>query len=368
MQQPLTIDADRLLDATPDAILLVNDEGIIGLINKKAESIFGYQRHEIIGKEIEILIPAALHHKHKAVRDRYGKSPHNRPMGVGLELYAVDRNERKFPVEISLSPYTEGDHVFTIAIIRDVTQARYAEQELRKRAKEVERSNKDLEQFAMIAAHDLQAPMRQLISYCQVLNEECGDALGENGRAYTNIIRSASERMQEQISGLLEYSRVGSEGNIISKIDLSAVLKKVLSNLELEIDATKAVIEIPQQLPTISGNMRNFIQIFQNLIGNAIKYRQPNINPHVIIRATRTDSSWQFAVEDNGIGIPAGEHEQIFEIFQRSSNHQGRDGLGIGLAICKKIIERLEGQIWVDNEFQHGAKICFSLPARRSVD
>jgi PAS domain S-box-containing protein len=348
--------------------LLVDHTGKICLINKRAEILFAYSRDELVGKEIEVLIPTTLSRKHREVRDQFSKNPHARPMGIGQGLFAVDRNGRKFPVEISLSPYTEANQIFTIAIVRDVTQARYAERELRKRAREIERSNKDLEQFAMIASHDLQAPLQQLISYCHVLEEECGAALGEAGQGYAKIIITASERMQEQITGLLEYSRVGASDQKLASVDLAIVLERACANLEIEVERTKAKINISDDLPTLMGDSGNFTQIFQNLLSNAIKYHRPNQAPEISVEVSRDDQFWHFSVADNGIGILPDEFDNVFEIFHRSANHPENPGLGIGLAICKKIIERLEGRIWVDPGYQSGTKICFTLPARRMMD
>ncbi len=220
------------------------------------------------------------------------------------------------------------------------------------RERELEATIEDLEQFAYVASHDLQEPLRMVGSYVQLLERQLGDDLDEDSEVYMGYIREGVGRMKQLIDDLLAYSRVGTAGTALQPTELQAALDDALTNLEVRIDETDA--EITQdRVPAVLGDRSQLTQLFQNLISNALKFQPREQQPRVHIGAERAeDGAWTISVADNGIGIDEDQRERIFVIFQRSQARDAYPGTGIGLAICKKIVERHEGEIWVDSQGQ----------------
>jgi light-regulated signal transduction histidine kinase (bacteriophytochrome) len=233
-------------------------------------------------------------------------------------------------------------------------------QELEQRAQELERSNAELEQFAYVASHDLQEPLRTISSYTELLAEEYGDRLDGEGHEYMDFVVDGATRMQQLIKDLLAFSRVGTRGKEFAPMSFESVLQKVLGNLKLAIDECHAVVTF-DELPEVIADESQIHQLLQNLISNALKFRSEQ-TPRIHVSASSKEKEWKFCIRDNGIGIDAEYFEQIFEIFQRLHSRRHYDGTGIGLAICRKIIQRHEGRMWVDSAPGQGASFYFTLP------
>lgn len=231
-------------------------------------------------------------------------------------------------------------------------------------AEELERSNKDLEQFAYVASHDLQEPLRAVTGFVQLLRQELDNKLTDTTSEYMTFVIEGVSRMQSLISGLLQYSRIGHHGQIRS-IDARGALDRALAHLQVSIQETNTKITF-DDLPMVRMDSVQLSQLFQNLVGNAIKFRS-NGNPEIHIGAVRQDSSWRFSVADNGIGIEPQYAEKIFLIFQRLHTRDKYPGTGIGLAICKKIIERHGGEIWVESAIGRGSTFYFTVPDKGEV-
>ena len=208
---------------------------------------------------------------------------------------------------------------------------------------ELKRSNKELEQFAYVASHDLQEPLRMVSSFTQLLEKQYKDELDETAVEYINFAVDGAKRMQLLINDLLAYSRVTRKSNEFEMVNLEKVLDEVLFNLEIVIDENQAIIT-RKSLPEIQSDYGQMVQLFQNLIGNALKYRSEE-TPEIHISALKEDDNWLFSVEDNGIGIESEYFEQIFQIFRRLHTHDEHKGTGIGLAITKRIVEHHSGRI-----------------------
>jgi PAS domain S-box-containing protein len=356
-----------VIDAAPDAIVIVTTDGTIDLVNRQAELLFGYDRDELLSQPVELLIPDRFRDRHGDHRAHYEAHPQTRPMGLGLELYARHRSGREFPVEISLSPmWPEGQFLVT-AVIRDVSERKQTEQQLRQTADllarqttELARSNEELERFAYIASHDLQEPLRMVASYTQLLARRYRGKLDEDADEFIGYAVNGANRMQQLIRDLLEYSRVGTRGGIFAAVDCGELVTQVLGDLATAIgEAGAAVVAGP--LPTVSGDRSQLRQLFQNLVENALKYRS-DAPPVARIDATGEGDMWHFTVRDNGIGIAPEYADRIFVIFQRLHTQAEYPGTGIGLAVCKRIVERHGGRIWVESQPGEGATFHFTLP------
>jgi len=250
------------------------------------------------------------------------------------------------------------------------TDLAQTKERLEQQAAELVRSNAELEAFAYVTSHDLRQPVRMIKSYVQLLEEELDGSLSEASKEYLFFTRDGAERMDRLIVDLLEYSRIGRRVRPFESIDFNLVCETALAPLRLAIEEAKAVVSVPSEAedgysPTICGDEMELSRVVQNLVGNALKYRSPDHPPVIDISAREEGDEWLFCVADNGIGIEAQYYDRIFQIFQRLHSRDEYEGTGIGLAICKKIIERHKGRIWVDSEPGRGSRFYFTLPKCR---
>jgi signal transduction histidine kinase len=245
-------------------------------------------------------------------------------------------------------------------MVQDVTERHLAAQALADRTRALERSNRELEEFAYVASHDLQEPLRMVASFCQLLAERYTNALDDEGREYVAFAVDGAERMQGLIRDLLAYSRVGTRAAARETIETNPVVARALANLKAAIGESRAIVEV-DALPAVHADGGQLVHVFQNLVGNALKFRG-DAPPRVRISATVIDGRAQFAVSDNGIGLKPEHAERIFVMFQRLHKRGSYAGTGIGLAICKKIVERHDGRIWVESVPEQGATFYFTVP------
>jgi PAS domain S-box-containing protein len=350
----------QLLEAAPDAIVIVGQQGEILLVNQMTEDLFGYPRQDLIGQPVEVLIPARFQEEHHRHRGSYLNDAHTRPMGSGLELFACRAGGSEFPVEISLSPLQTPSGTLVTAVVRDITERKRAEQKLQYHANELERSNAELEQFAYVASHDLQEPLRMITSYSQLLERRYKDKLDGDALEFIDYVVDGAKRMQELINDLLAYSRVGTRGRDFEPIDMETVYSRVLSNLQVAIEEHQAEIS-HDPLPKVMGDGLQLVQLMQNLIGNAIKFHGET-PPKVRVSAEVQNLQVLVCISDEGIGIEPQYAERIFQLFQRLHSKASYPGTGIGLAICKKIVERHGGRIWVESQSGKGTRFYFTLP------
>lgn len=355
-----------IIESAPDAMVIVDEQGKIKLVNEQTEKIFGYKRNELLDKHVEKLIPQRFHAQHTGYREQFTAEPHIRPMGLGKELYGIRKNGEEFPVEISLSPLETSEGRFISSSIRDVTlQKQAADQikefnaQLKKHADELEKSNLELKQFAYIVSHDLQSPLRNISGFVQLLQQTYKEKIDEQADDWINRTVKNTKKMEMIIHDILAYSRIGSRARPFQITDLNEVLTEVMSTLESSINDANAVITY-DKLPTVMGDPSQLAHVFQNLIGNGIKY-QSKKTPHVNITAKKNKTEYIISVSDNGIGIDPQYHDRIFEIFKRLHTHQEYPGTGIGLSICRRILDRHGGKIWAESEPGKGSKFYFTL-------
>jgi signal transduction histidine kinase len=238
-------------------------------------------------------------------------------------------------------------------------------------AAELRRSNAELEQFAYVASHDLQEPLRKVASFCQLLEKRYGDKLDDRGRQYVDFAVDGAKRMQILINDLLTFSRVGRLGDAREPVGLGQALAKALANLDIVVEESGARIDRPERLPEITGDPTLLTMLWQNLVGNALKFRRPGLAPRVSVTCEPDPDdpgTWRLCVTDNGIGVPGQFAEKVFVIFQRLHGRDAYEGTGIGLALCKKIVEHHGGTIWIDTAHTDGTRFCFTLPATGDAD
>jgi len=348
-----------VVESAPNAMILVNHEGVITLVNYQTEKLFGYDRLELIGTKLEMLIPERFRKHHPGHRNMFFTSPSVRAMGAGRELFGVRKNGTEIQVEIGLNPIETDEGQMVLASIIDITERKIQEASLIKQ-KELEIKNKELEQFAYLASHDLQEPLRTVSNYIETIEEDYGEQLDGQANNYLKIIGTATKRMSTLVRALLDFSHLGRNKNLV-EADCKKIVQNALSDLENLIKTTGTTVCI-DELPTLNVYETELRLVFQNLISNAIKFRRPGTKHEVHIGCEKMDGEWRFSVKDNGIGIGSQYFERIFYIFQRLHPDDEFEGHGIGLANCKKIVELHGGKIWIDSTLGSGSIFYFTIP------
>src|SRR5580698_7897405 len=349
-----------LLEAAPDAMVVVNQGGDIVLLNVQAEKKFGYRRDELLGQKVKNIIPEGFAERLIADALRSVEDALAQQISTGIELNGRRKNGSDFPLELMLSPLESAEGILVTAAIRDITVRKQAELNLLHKIEELNRSNEELGQFAYIASHDLQEPLRMVASYTQLLSRRYKGKLDSDADEFIAFAVDGASRMQRLIQDLLAYSRVGTKGRDMVEISSEEALRQALINLRGAIEEKGALVTHDSLPPVIADDMQ-LVQLFQNLVGNAIKYQSSGV-PRVHITAHKNGAKkWTFSVKDNGLGIDPQYFEKIFGMFQRLHKREEFDGTGIGLAICKKIVERHGGNISVESEPGHGSTFRFAL-------
>jgi PAS domain S-box-containing protein len=349
-----------LLEAAPDAMVVVNQAGEIVLLNVQAEKQFGYSRDELFGQQVRNIIPEGFAERLIADGLRSTAEALAQQIGTGIELIGLRKNGSEFPIEIMLSPLENADGILVTAAIRDITTRKAAEAHLLRKVDELNRSNEELGQFAYIASHDLQEPLRMVASYTQLLSRRYRGKLDSDADEFIAFAVDGANRMQRLIRDLLAYSRIGTEGRKLLATSSETALRQALVNLRGAIEEGGALVT-HDPLPTVLADEMQLVQLFQNLVGNAIKYQGPG-TPTVHISAALNDGKkWMFSVRDNGLGIDEKYVDRIFGMFQRLHKREEFAGTGIGLAICKKIVERHDSSISVASQPGLGSTFSFAL-------
>lgn len=352
-----------IVDSAMDAIVSVDAQQRIVLFNATAERVFGCPAAEAIGQPLDRFIPPRYRSAHAAHVARFAEGGgSSRAMGQLGSLVALRADGEEFPIEASISQVEVGDETILTAIVRDITERARAEATLRQTAEELVRSNQDLEQFAYVASHDLQEPLRMVSGFLQLLSRRYKSQLDEKADQYIDYAVDGAARMSTLIQDLLAYSRVNTRGEPFRPTAAQQALDVATRNLAAILEESKAKIT-HDRLPMVRVDSAQLIQLFQNLVGNALKYRAADRVPEVHVAARRDGGSWVFSVRDNGIGFEQQYSDKIFLIFQRLHVRGKYPGTGIGLAICKRIVERHGGRIWAIAEPDKGATFSFTLPA-----
>ena len=355
-----------IIETAPDAFISMDSNGNIIDWNPAAESIFGWKQNEIIGKKLaETIIPVQHREAHKRGLAHFLATGEGPVLNRSIEITALRVDGAEFPVELSISALrTESGYVFN-ALIRDISERKKSELLLEKQATELARSNAELEQFAYIASHDLQEPLRMVTSFLELLEERYKNELDSKATSYIHFAVDGAARMRSLIQDLLSYSRIGKKESLFKTFPSQLALEEALKNLQTSITETNTTITF-ENLPVIRGDVSQLTQLFQNLIGNAIKFHSDR-PPVVSISAEKNGKEFLFKIKDNGIGIDAEFAERIFLPFQRLHTREQYPGTGIGLAICRKIVTRHGGRIWVESMPGKSTTFSFTLPAEGDV-
>jgi len=350
----------EVIESMSEAWLLIDRGGRVERVNPAAAALLECEEAELVGRPFAEI--CGSHAMPPTPWELLERAPSGRLGPNDVELSTQTGRLVPLSISVGLVRDRRGKIIGMQMVANDVTTRKQAEAILARQTEELARSNTELEQFAYVASHDLQEPLRMMASFAQLLAERYKGELGSEADEFIDYIVDGAARMQRLINDLLSYSRVGRREREFTPIDCTAVVETVCENLRAAIEESGAVV-ITDALPVVMGDETQLVQLFQNLLGNAIKFRDEK--PVLIyIGAERRGDEWLFRVRDNGIGIEPQYVERIFLIFQRLHGRSQYPGTGIGLAIAKKIVERHAGRIWVESEAGKGSTFYFTLPAR----
>jgi signal transduction histidine kinase len=330
-------------EAASQGIVVVAQDGRIVLVNRRTEEMFGYTRNELVGAQLETLLP----------------------LGLALSHAGRRKDGSEFPVEIGLSYLETEEGRQALGLVSDITDHQRAADQIAQANGELRRSNAELEQFAYVASHDLQEPLRMIISYMTLLQRRYCGRLDREADEFIHYAVDGASRMKRMIQDFLSVSRIGTQAMRIDDVPTLGIVQDALDNLKASIDESGAIVRV-SELPAIPVDAGLLTQVFQNLIGNAIKFRRDG-PPHVDVSAVLVGGDWVFSVSDDGIGVEQQYADRIFRIFERLHDPQKYQGSGIGLAVSKKIVERHGGRMWLDSKRADGAVFSFSIPLEKAV-
>jgi len=362
-----------LLEAAPDAMVIVDRGGLIVLVNARTESLLGYQRDELLGQPVEILVPVQFRTVHQGHRVNYSESPQARPMGAGLDLCARKKDGAEIPVEISLSPLQAEEATLVLSAIRDVTERRRAADELNalnelleRRVTELREANREIESFSYSVSHDLRAPLRQVNGFAGILLEEYASQLDDSAQHYLHRVVDGAQHMGRLVDDLLNLARLGRQEITVQITGLNGLVQEVAEDLKSETQDRQIDWRIGK-LPFVECDPGLIKQVFANLLSNALKYTRPREHAVIEVGQASVNGREEIFVRDNGVGFNMKYADKLFGVFQRLHRQEDFEGTGVGLATVLRIIHKHGGQIRAEAELDKGAAFYFALGARGSV-
>lgn len=353
-QQRTLLLFNAVFENAVDGLITIDSKGRIQQFNKASERLFGYEASEVIGQNVNMLMPEPYQSEHDGYLRRHQETGERKIIGIGREVEGKRKDGSTFPMDLSVSKVALDSEILYSGIVRDISERKESEEA-------VLQSNEELERFAYIVSHDLQEPLRMVQSFADLLEDDYGGTLDERAEGYIHHMVSSARRMQGMINDLLEYSRLDNQEGGMDKLDANERLAAALENLAAAIQDKDAKVT-SDDLPMIKGNRVHFTSLLQNLVGNAIKYTDEGVQPQIHIGVKDNKSNWLFSIKDNGIGIAEEDLSEVFTVFQRAKTKKQYKGTGIGLAICKKIVKSIGGDIWVESAIGKGSTFYFTIP------
>lgn len=345
-----------ILDLAYNGFVLMDTNGAVLLWNVAAERDTGWRKEEAIGRQVaDLIIPPEYRQSHLEGVRRFLETGQSTLFGTVIELTLLTRDQALVPIELSLTAIQNKGHYEFAGFFRNISERKEAEQFLRDQSKALQKANQELEQFAYVASHDLKAPLRAISNLAYWIEEGIGDKFTDETKEHMTKLQGRVRRMNNLIEGILQYSRVGRLYTETEEVDMDEALADILGSLD-----KKRFTITSQKLPVVRANPVTILQLFTNLIQNAVKHHTRE-DGRVDITVEEGDSEYVFSVQDDGPGIDQLYHERLFGLFQTLGKKQD-DSTGIGLALCKQIVEAAGGKIWLDPDYKNGCRFRFSWP------
>ena len=357
-----------MVEAAPNAMVMVDGAGHIALVNAQAELLFGYTRREMIGQPVERLVPERFRTGHPALRADFMSSPTARPMGAARDLFGLRKDGAEIPIEIGLNPIRTSEGFFVLAAIIDITERKRTESlrlenvGVQLQNEQLESLNRELESFSYSVSHDLRSPARAIAGFALALEEDYGAGLDDEGRRLLAVVKNEAIRMGKLIDDLLEFSRLGRTSIETSMVNMSRLVSEICASVRAHAENVGVCFEVAD-LPPVVGDQILLRQVWDNLIANAVKYSQRRSAPLIRIGGEQQNGHVVYHVKDNGVGFDMRYYDRLFGVFQRLHHADEFPGSGVGLAIVQRILARLGGRVWAKSAPDEGAIFSFSLPA-----
>jgi len=356
-----------LVEATPSAIVMIDDRGNIALTNARAQQLFGYPSAELLGRPVDALVPTRFRSAKPATCAECFSTPNEHAAGRRSELFGLRKDGVEVAIEIGLSPITTPEGAFTFASIVDVTdhggaeELRLANAGMQRRTDDLESINAELESFSYSVSHDLRAPLRAVIGYARAIQEDYGPQLDDEGRRLLSVVNDEAMRMGALIDDLLAFSRLGRQTMESAPVNMMRLARDVFAEQTSSPDQPQPNFEI-SELPAVRGDLVLLRQVWANLISNAIKFSSKRSDPHVRVWGAPDGDRMIYHVGDNGAGFDMRYADKLFGVFQRLHRTDEFPGTGVGLGIVQRIVNRHGGTVWADAKLGAGATFSFALP------